>query len=100
MNSRASFLCISGRTTTQRSWRRASRPRLTTSMLPRPDRALASGFGLLLGMGIAISAEAPAPTAPLMLAAKIPLREIIGRIDHLAVDVRRQRLFAAELGNN
>jgi hypothetical protein len=69
-------------------------------MLPRPDRALASGFGLLLGMGIAISAEAPAPAAPLMLAAKIPLGEIIGRIDHLAVDVRRQRLFAAELGNN
>jgi YVTN family beta-propeller protein len=38
--------------------------------------------------------------APLVLETKIPLGEINGRIDHLSVDVKRQRLFVAELGNN
>ena len=38
--------------------------------------------------------------APLALEAKIPLGEVSGRIDHLAIDVERQRLFVAELGNN
>jgi len=49
---------------------------------------------------------APAPGfaqtagAPLVLEAKIPLGSVKGRIDHLAVDLKRQRLFVAELGNN
>src|SRR6266700_7241880 len=38
--------------------------------------------------------------APLVLEAKIPLGEVSGRIDHLAIDLKRQRLFVAELGNN
>ena len=38
--------------------------------------------------------------APLALEAKIPLGEVSGRIDHLAVDLKRQRLFVAELGND
>jgi DNA-binding beta-propeller fold protein YncE len=37
---------------------------------------------------------------PLVLEAKIPLGEVKGRIDHLAVDVPHRRLFIAELGNN
>ena len=37
---------------------------------------------------------------PLVLEAKIPLGEVSGRIDHLAIDLKRQRLFVAELGNN
>ena len=43
----------------------------------------------------------PAAAAePLMqLEAKIPLGAVKGRIDHLAVDLRRRRLFVAELGN-
>ena len=40
------------------------------------------------------------PSAPLVLEAKIPLGEVSGRIDHLGIDVKRQRLFVAELGNN
>ena len=32
--------------------------------------------------------------------AKIPLGEVRGRIDHLAVDLARRRLFIAELGND
>ena len=38
--------------------------------------------------------------APLVLEAKIPLGPVSGRIDHLGIDVKRQRLFVAELGNN
>lgn len=38
--------------------------------------------------------------APLVLETKIPLGEVSGRIDHLSVDLKRRRLFVAELGNN
>src|SRR5262245_53740767 len=37
---------------------------------------------------------------PLQLEVKIPLGEVAGRIDHLAIDLARQRLFVAELGND
>jgi hypothetical protein len=37
---------------------------------------------------------------PLQLETKLPLGSVAGRIDHLAIDVARQRLFVAELGNN
>ncbi len=39
-------------------------------------------------------------TGPLQLEAKIPLGDVRGRIDHMAVDLKRQRLFVAELGND
>ncbi len=39
-------------------------------------------------------------TRALELDARIPLGDISGRIDHLAVDLGRQRLFVAELGND
>jgi YVTN family beta-propeller protein len=42
----------------------------------------------------------PAETAPLQLETKIPLGDVRGRIDHMAVDLKRQRLFVAELGND
>ena len=38
--------------------------------------------------------------APLVLETKIPLGQVSGRIDHLGIDVKRQRLFVAELGSN
>jgi len=37
---------------------------------------------------------------PLRLEAKVPLGNVVGRIDHMAIDVGRKRLFVAELGNN
>jgi len=37
---------------------------------------------------------------PFILDAKIPLGQVSGRIDHLGIDVKRQRLLVAELGNN
>src|SRR4051812_39857455 len=47
-----------------------------------------------------IVAEAQSAGAPLVLETKIALGEVRGRIDHLAIDMKRQRLFVAELGNN
>ena len=45
------------------------------------------------------SAQDAAPDA-LALETKIPLEQATGRIDHMAVDLARGRLFVAELGNN
>jgi YVTN family beta-propeller protein len=39
-------------------------------------------------------------TAGLRLEAKISIGNVSGRIDHMAIDLARQRLFVAELGNN
>ena len=57
---------------------------------------------LLLGASLIWAAPAVAQTAgsPLVLETKIPLGEVSGRIDHLGIDVKRQRLFVAELGND
>lgn len=56
---------------------------------------------LLLVMGSAgVGAEPAAPSDLLTLEGKIPLGAVSGRIDHLAVDLKRRRLFVAELGNN
>jgi YVTN family beta-propeller protein len=41
-----------------------------------------------------------AGATPLILEAKIPLGDIKGRIDHLAFDPARERLYVAELGND
>ena len=47
------------------------------------------------------SARASMPrAAPLTLEAKIALGHVEGRIDHLAFDPQRERLYVAELGNN
>src|SRR5262249_42031150 len=46
------------------------------------------------------SAAAAQSTAPLALESKISLGDIRGRVDHLAIDVNRQRLYVAELGND
>ena len=42
----------------------------------------------------------PAETTALQIEAKIPIGNVSGRIDHMAIDLARQRLFVAELGNN
>jgi DNA-binding beta-propeller fold protein YncE len=59
-----------------------------------PRRTIACVFALCASVAIA-HAE-----GPLTLEAKIILDPVAGRIDHLAVDLPRQRLFVAELGNN
>jgi DNA-binding beta-propeller fold protein YncE len=54
------------------------------------------GVALLVASGAAVAQA----TAPLTVESKISLGDIRGRIDHLAVDVSRQRLYVAELGND
>src|SRR5882724_10686109 len=51
-------------------------------------------------VGAARPIAQPADSSPLRLEAKIPLGNVQGRIDHMAIDLARQRLFVAELGNN
>jgi DNA-binding beta-propeller fold protein YncE len=51
-------------------------------------------------VGVAQPIAQTADSLPLQLEAKIPLGEVAGRIDHLAIDLPRQRLFVAELGND
>jgi hypothetical protein len=46
------------------------------------------------------SGAQPAEPEPLRLETKIPLGDVRGRIDHMAIDPVRNRLFVAELGNN
>jgi DNA-binding beta-propeller fold protein YncE len=60
------------------------------------------GWAILLTASLIWPAATSAQTAspPLVLEAKIPLGQVSGRIDHLGIDVKRQRLLVAELGNN
>src|SRR5947209_5919587 len=67
-------------------------------MLPERGRRAASACLPLLLAFTAAPAYADEPL--LVLEQKIPLGKVGGRIDHLAVDIDRQRLFVAELGNN
>src|SRR4029077_10147744 len=60
---------------------------------------LARAF-LLLGVMMLPTAGTAQTNPPLALEKKIPLGEVSGRIDHLAIDMKRQRLFVAELGND
>jgi hypothetical protein len=58
---------------------------------------------LILAALLSAGLERPTAAVPaqaLVLEQKIPLGEVHGRIDHLAVDLARERLFIAELGNN
>ncbi len=54
-------------------------------------------LALIVSTGSGLSQTAG---APLSLETKIPLGLVKGRIDHAAVDLKRQRLFVAELGND
>lgn len=52
-----------------------------------------------LGVTSDVVAQSAAPQ-PLQLEHKISLGNVSGRIDHMAVDLERHRLFVAELGND
>ena len=70
----------------------------------RPDRRRELPVMALILLGLLSPClgrpAAAAPAQPLILEQKIALGEVGGRIDHLAVDLARDRLFVAELGNN
>jgi DNA-binding beta-propeller fold protein YncE len=65
----------------------------------RTPRSIHAFVLFVLSFG-AIGSAAQAQQSPLELETKIPLGTVKGRIDHLAVDLGRKRLFVAELENN
>jgi DNA-binding beta-propeller fold protein YncE len=66
----------------------------------RPGSWRAFVATLLLPVLAASGQLSAADPAPLSIESKIPLGEVHGRIDHLGVDVKRRRLYVAELGND
>jgi hypothetical protein len=58
---------------------------------------VAAGGTLIGELG---GASAQSHDAALRIETKIPLGDVRGRIDHMAADIDRRRLFVAELGNN
>ena len=69
--------------------------------MPHPFRTTTAVLiGALMLTGTAVSAQSAEDKAPLQFEAKILLGDVRGRIDHLAIDLKRQRLFIAELGND
>ena len=74
---------------------------LLTSLRSVPRRTLVGTLPVLMGGPVAVTGQAAAQdAAPFRVEARIPLGTVRGRIDHLAVDVARKRVFLAELGNN
>jgi DNA-binding beta-propeller fold protein YncE len=74
-------------------------------MLRRVAKLAGLSCGVLWWLAVlrfAIASEAQSTTVaePLALEAKISLGEVSGRIDHLAFDATRKRLYVAELGND
>jgi len=55
---------------------------------------------ILIASIVVTTSGALAQPATLQIEAKVPLGEVRGRIDHMAVDLSRQRVFVAELGND
>jgi hypothetical protein len=62
--------------------------------------ALLTLIGTLALLAAQDQAVTQGETPALKLEAKIPIGNVSGRIDHMAVDIARQRLFVAELGND
>jgi chromate transporter len=71
--------------------------RFKLGMIPTLAGCSVAGMVIYLVSG---STAAAAEPAVLEIESKLPLGEIRGRIDHLALDAGRQRLYVAELGNN
>jgi DNA-binding beta-propeller fold protein YncE len=67
-------------------------------MISRGSFLAAMALLLAIFVAKAISGERTEPPA-LQLEANIPLGNIRGRIDHMAVDLARHRLFVAALGD-
>ena len=74
-------------------------------VLPQQARTASTPPAFLIGTALLAITVLPAPVRaadapPLTLEAKIPLGDVSGRIDHLAFDPTRERLYVAELGND
>src|SRR2546430_1407439 len=80
----------------RRRARRGQGPAGGTSRPSQRPGFLALAFVSILSGTLFHSGQAE----PLVLESKISLGEVKGRIDHLAVDAARQRLYVVELGND
>jgi DNA-binding beta-propeller fold protein YncE len=67
--------------------------------LGKKSTRAALGFALC-GLLVTPCANVQAAAPALQLERTIPLPKVTGRIDHMAIDLARKRLFVAELGNN
>jgi hypothetical protein len=65
-----------------------------------PMASTMSRWATICVLAFCVSVSVTHAAEPLALEAKIALGNVAGRIDHLAIDLPRQRLFVAELGNN
>jgi hypothetical protein len=75
--------------------------RISSQLFERRRPVIFSVIGFMaLGITSPITSAGAAEADPLRLEAKIPLGEVVGRIDHMAIDLGRHRLFVAELGND
>lgn len=63
-------------------------------------RIIGAALIALFALSLDRSVAQPMQTSPLQREAKILLGDVRGRIDHIAIDLKRQRLFVAELGND
>jgi YVTN family beta-propeller protein len=61
---------------------------------------ICAALALILWVDRVRAAGQPSDSMPLQFEGKIPLGAVQGRIDHMAIDIARQRLFVAELGND
>jgi hypothetical protein len=64
------------------------------------ERMIVAQLLLALGTALPNAAEAADTSAALVLEKEIPLADVAGRIDHMAIDLERRHLAVAELGNN
>jgi len=67
---------------------------------PPSDSVRALARALVVALALAAACIPARAAEPLQLEAKIPLGKVEGRIDHMAIDLARRRLFVAELGND
>jgi YVTN family beta-propeller protein len=65
-----------------------------------PFRMIAAVLASVVILANTAASGQSADKSPLQLEARILLGDVRGRIDHMAVDLKRQRLFVAELGND
>jgi len=68
--------------------------------MPRPFRMTIAALASVVMLAETAASAQSTDSGPLQLETKILLGDVRGRIDHMAVDLKRQRLFVAELGND
>jgi hypothetical protein len=72
---------------------------MENTMNPASCATLIAIFSTVLGVATGGALAQASDSLTMQIEAKIPLGDVNGRIDHMAIDLARQRLFVAELGN-